>query len=89
MTKDPRRLFASKQAGPARSGLRFKRFRKARNGKRNDGKVRDTPRRFGCGRHRHRPSPNPCGRNFRHPIERAAAEFLSDDGASGCRREKI
>ena len=31
-TKDPRRLFASKSAGPVRSGLRFKRFRKVSDG---------------------------------------------------------
>ena len=57
-TKDPRRLFASKSAGPVRTGLRFKRFRKVSDGfQRNHGKVRKTPRRFGCGRHRHGATP--------------------------------
>jgi len=92
-TKDPRRLFASKSAGPACSGLRFKRFRKARNGKRYHGKVRNTPRRFGGGRHRHRASsgqwPASGGHNFRHPNRRAAAEFLPPATVGGCRREKI
>ena len=74
-------------------GLGSKRFRKARNGKRNHGKVRKTPRRFGCGRHRHDAPPRPCsasgGRNFRHPNRRAAAEFFPGAAVGGCRREKI
>ena len=74
-------------------GLGSKRFRKARNGKRNHGKVRKTPRRFGCGRHRHDARPRPCsasgGRNFRHPNRRAAAEFFPGAAVGGCRREKI
>ena len=88
-TKDPRRLFASKSAGPVRTGLRFKRFRKVSDGfQRNHGKVRKTPRRFGCGRHRHGVTPGPCGHNFRHPFRRAAAEYFPGAAVGGCRREK-
>jgi len=83
----PRRLFASKSSWSGVAGLKFKRFRQGNGFKRNHGKVRKTPRRFGCGRHLHGAAPCPSGHNFRYPIRRAA-EFDSATTVGGCRREK-
>ncbi len=78
--RDPRRLFASKSAGPASSRLRFKGSARQAMAERNHGKVRKhtapvRPRAAPPLRYT-RPTITSGGRNVRHPIRHAAGGFL-------------
>jgi hypothetical protein len=87
----PRRLFVSKQAGPAQARALVQKVLLGADGfKRNHGKVRTKPRHNGCGRHRHCAQAAAGGRSIirhAHKYRRTAAGSATPAAAVGCRQE--
>jgi len=85
----PRRLIVEHKKLVRLARALFKQFRELRDGsKRNHGKVREKPRREGCGRHRRGVAPRVGGRNIiRLSTRRAALGCSPPVAAGGCRGE--